>query len=137
MRLSFLLDQESLVTIIPGTEGRHSTLVVYLGVKRSRDRRGALVVQNAVRTKEKRREPFQGSGSTSRNTIPGKNDLFNAYNTSPDADGNITVTFSVEDPEDGTYWMPVTAGEPYYFIVRYSGADLNALPPRPCEGYMA
>ena len=68
-----------------------------------------------------------------RNTIAGKNDIFNAYNTSPDDDGNITVTFSVEDPEDGTYWMPVNAGEPYYFIVRYYGADLNALPPRPCD----
>jgi hypothetical protein len=68
-----------------------------------------------------------------RNTIPGKNDLFNAYNTEPDADGNITVTFSVEDPEDGTYWMPVNAGEPYYFVIRYYKADLNHLPPGPCE----
>ena len=57
MRLSFLLDQESLVRIIPGTEGRHSTLVVYLGVKRSRDRRGALVVQYFVRTCDKRQQP--------------------------------------------------------------------------------
>lgn len=68
-----------------------------------------------------------------RNTLPGKNDIFNAYNTKPDAKGNITITFSVEDPKDGTYWMPVNAGEPYYFIVRYYRADLNALPPRPCD----
>jgi hypothetical protein len=68
-----------------------------------------------------------------RNTISGKNDLFNAYNTKPDAKGNITVTFSVEDPKDGTYWMLVNAGEPYYFIVRYYQPDLNDLPPRPCD----
>jgi hypothetical protein len=68
-----------------------------------------------------------------RNTLPGKNDLFNAYNTKPNADGNITVTFSVEDPKDGTYWMPVNAGEPYYFVVRYYKADLNNLPAGPCE----
>ncbi len=66
-----------------------------------------------------------------RNTIPGKNDLINAYNTKPDKDGNITVTFSVEDPKDGTYWMPVTAGEPYYFVVRYYKPDVAKLPPRP------
>jgi len=68
-----------------------------------------------------------------RNTLPGKNDLFNAYNTKPDADGNITITFSVEDPKDGTYWMPVNAGEPYYFVVRYYKADLNNLPPTHCD----
>jgi len=68
-----------------------------------------------------------------RNTLPGKNDLFSAYNTKPDADGNITVTFSVEDPKDGTYWMPVNADEPYYFVVRYYKADLNNLPPSHCE----
>jgi hypothetical protein len=68
-----------------------------------------------------------------RNTIPGKNDLFNAYNTEPDADGNFTVTFSIEDPKDGTYWMPVNAGEPYYFVVRYYKADLNNLPSSHCE----
>ena len=67
-----------------------------------------------------------------RNTIPGKNDLFNAYNTEPDANGNITVTFSVEDPADGTYWMPVNAGEPYYFVVRYYKPDVSKLPPKPC-----
>ena len=68
-----------------------------------------------------------------RNTIPGKNDLFNAYNTKPDANGNITVTFSVEDPKDGTYWMPVNAGEPYYFVVRYYKPDVDKLPPKPCK----
>jgi len=68
-----------------------------------------------------------------RNTLPGKNDIYNAYNTKPDAKGNITVTFSVKDPKDGTYWMPVNAGEPYYFIVRYYQPDLNALPPMPCD----
>ena len=68
-----------------------------------------------------------------RNTLPGKNDIYNAYNTEPDAEGNITVTFSVEDPDDGTYWMPVNAGEPYYYVVRYYQPDLNDLPPMPCD----
>ncbi len=68
-----------------------------------------------------------------RNTLPGKNDVFNAYNTQPDANGNITITFSVVDPEDGTYWMPVNAGEPYYFVVRYYKADLNNLPKTHCD----
>ena len=68
-----------------------------------------------------------------RNTIPGKNDLFNAYNTKPDANGNITVTFSVEDPKDGTYWMPVNAGETYYFVIRYYKPDVDNLPPKPCK----
>lgn len=68
-----------------------------------------------------------------RNTIPDKNDLFNAYNTTPDENGYITVTFSVEDPNDGTYWMPVNAGEPYYFLVRYYKPDVNNLPKKPCK----
>jgi hypothetical protein len=68
-----------------------------------------------------------------RNTMPGKNDLFNAYNTKPDVDGNITVTFSVDDPNDGTYWMPVNAGEPYYFVVRYYKPDISKLPLKPCK----
>jgi hypothetical protein len=68
-----------------------------------------------------------------RNTIPGKNDLINAYNTKPDADGNITITFSKDDPKDGTYWMPVNAGEPYYFVVRYYKPDVNNLPKKPCN----
>lgn len=68
-----------------------------------------------------------------RNTLPGKNDLFNAYNTTPDEDGYVTVTFSIEDPKDGTYWMPVNAGEPYYFLVRYYKPDVNNLPKKPCN----
>jgi len=68
-----------------------------------------------------------------RNTLPGLNDLFNAYNTAPDANGNVTITFSSEDPNDGTYWMPVIEGEPYYFIVRYYGPNLDALPRGPCD----
>jgi len=67
-----------------------------------------------------------------RNTLPGKNDLINAFNTEPDENGNVTITFSVEDPEDGTYWMPVNAGEPYYFVVRYYKPDVNNLPKKPC-----
>jgi hypothetical protein len=66
-----------------------------------------------------------------RNTLPGKNDIYNAYNTKPDSDGNITITFGVEDPKNGTYWMPVNAGEPYYCVVRYYRPDLNNLPPHP------
>ncbi len=68
-----------------------------------------------------------------RNTLPGKNDLFNAYNTSPDENGNITITFSPDDPEDGTYWMPVDVGEPYYFVCRYYKPDLDNLPKKPCQ----
>jgi hypothetical protein len=68
-----------------------------------------------------------------RNTIPGKSDLVNAYNTKPDANGNITVTFGAEDPKDGTYWMPVNAGEPYYFVVRYYQPDIDKLPSEPCK----
>ena len=68
-----------------------------------------------------------------RNAIPGKNDLFNAYNTKPDANGNISVTFSVKDPKDGSYWMPVNAGEPYYLIVRYYKPDVDKLPAKPCK----
>ena len=68
-----------------------------------------------------------------RNTLPGKNDLFNAYNTKPDANGNITVTFSVKDPKDGTYWMPVNVGEPYYFVMRYYKPDVDNLPKKPCK----
>jgi hypothetical protein len=68
-----------------------------------------------------------------RNTLPNKNDIFNAFNTKPDADGNITITFSVEDPKDGTYWMPVNAGEPYYFVGRYYTPDLNNIPAGPCK----
>ena len=68
-----------------------------------------------------------------RNTIPGKNDLFNAYNTKPDANGNITVTFSVADPKDSTYWMPVNAGQPYYFVMRYYKPDVSNLPGKPCN----
>ena len=45
---------------------------------------------------------------------------YNAFNTKPDAEGNVTFTFSMEDPKDGTYWMPVTEGE-YYMIFRYYG----------------
>ena len=54
-----------------------------------------------------------------RNTLPGKRDVFNAYNTKPNSEGNIIITFSVEDPKDGTYWMPVNASEPYYYVERY------------------
>ena len=68
-----------------------------------------------------------------RNTLPGKNDLYNAYNMEPDENGNITITFSSEDPKDGTYWMPVNAGEPYYFVIRYYSPDLDNLPPGYCD----
>jgi hypothetical protein len=68
-----------------------------------------------------------------RNTLPGKNDIFNAYNTKPDKNGNVTITFSAEDPKDGTYWMPVNAGEPYYFVGRYYEPDLNNLPGGSCD----
>ena len=71
--------------------------------------------------------------AVTRNTLPGKNDVYNAFNTKPDKNGNITVTFSAEDPKDGTYWMPVNRGEPYYMIVRYYKPDLNNIPKKPCK----
>ena len=64
-----------------------------------------------------------------RNTLPGKNDMFNAYNTKPNQDGNVTITCSVEDPKEGTYWIPVNPGEPYYLVARYYEPDLKNLPP--------
>ncbi|WP_375748301.1 DUF1254 domain-containing protein [Vibrio sp. HN007] len=50
----------------------------------------------------------------------GGNDIqsYNAYNTQPDKDGNVTFTFSTKDPKDGSYWMPVKE-DGYYFVVRY------------------
>jgi len=53
----------------------------------------------------------------------GGNDIqaYNAFNTKPDKNGNVTITFSKKDPKDGTYWMPVTG--PYYFISRYYGPN--------------
>ena len=50
---------------------------------------------------------------------------YNGFNTKPDENGNVTITFSQENPNDGTYWMPVTGG--YYIIARYYGpnAKLN------------
>ena len=60
-------------------------------------------------------------------SIGGNNiQAFNAFNTEPDAEGNVTFTFSIDDPKDGTYWMPVTE-EGYYLIFRYYGptARLN------------
>jgi len=52
----------------------------------------------------------------------GGNDIqaYNAFNTEPDANGNVTFTFSKSDPKDGSYWMPVT-DDGYYLIARYYG----------------
>ncbi len=44
---------------------------------------------------------------------------YNAFNTEPDKNGNVIITFSRQDPKDGTYWMPVT--DDYYVINRYYG----------------
>ncbi|GAL17035.1 putative exported protein [Vibrio maritimus] len=62
------------------------------------------------------------------NTIPGaEHQVYNAYNTVPDENGNITITFSSENPNDGTYWMPVNKDEPYYFVERYYGPRMAEL----------
>lgn len=61
------------------------------------------------------------------NTLAGAQDIYNAYNTKPGADGNITITFSVKDPKDGTYWMPVNADEPYYFVERFYGPQMDKI----------
>jgi hypothetical protein len=52
----------------------------------------------------------------------GDNDIqaYNEFNTEADENGNVTFTFSMEDPKDGTYWMPVAEGG-YYLIARYYG----------------
>jgi hypothetical protein len=52
----------------------------------------------------------------------GGNDIqaYNAYNTKPDKNGNVTFTFSKADPKDGTYWMPVIDSG-YYILARYYG----------------
>ncbi|MFC2125738.1 DUF1254 domain-containing protein [Bacteroidota bacterium] len=56
-------------------------------------------------------------------TIGGNNiQAYNAFNTKPDENDNVTFTFSKEDPKDGTYWMPVT-DEGYYLIFRYYGPN--------------
>ncbi len=60
-----------------------------------------------------------------RNTIAGKNDLFNAYNTKPNKNGNIKITFSSKDPKNGNYWMPVNEGEPYYYVERFYAPDVG------------
>lgn len=52
--------------------------------------------------------------------------------TSPKERNHVTRVCR-QCPNNGTYWMPVIAGEPYYFIVRYYGPDLDALPPGPCD----
>jgi hypothetical protein len=45
---------------------------------------------------------------------------YNQFNTKPDANGNVTITFSMKNPNDGTYWMPVSKSG-YYTIFRYYG----------------
>jgi hypothetical protein len=45
---------------------------------------------------------------------------YNAFNTKPDDDGNVTFTFSRKDPKNGTYWMPVKDSG-YYILARYYG----------------
>jgi len=45
---------------------------------------------------------------------------YNEFNTEPDDSGNVTFTFSMEDPDDGTYWMPVK-DDSYYWLARYYG----------------
>ena len=53
--------------------------------------------------------------------IGGKNiQAFNAFNTKPDKNNKVTFTFSIEDPNDGSYWIPVTESG-YYLIFRYYG----------------
>jgi hypothetical protein len=55
-------------------------------------------------------------------TIDGINrQAFALHNTMPDENGMVTITFSAEDPQNGTYWMPVIEGEQYYFVARYYG----------------
>jgi len=55
-------------------------------------------------------------------TIDGSNrQAFALHNTMPDENGMVTITFSAEDPQNGTYWMPVIEGEQYYFVARYYG----------------
>lgn len=52
----------------------------------------------------------------------GGNDIqaYPDFSTKPDKDGNVSFTFSKNDPKDGTYWMPVQDSG-YYIVVRYYG----------------
>jgi hypothetical protein len=79
---------------------------------------------------QKRARRIAGCNNNSASKETAKPD---AFNTRPDKNGNITITFSVEDPRDGTYWMPANAGEPCYFVGRYYEPDLNNIPGRPCD----
>jgi hypothetical protein len=45
---------------------------------------------------------------------------YNALNTKPDEQGMVRVTCSSEDPQDGSYWLPVKSSG-YYLIARYYG----------------
>jgi len=45
---------------------------------------------------------------------------YNTFNMKPDDKGMVTITFSTQDPKDGTYWMPLK-DDGYYFVVRYYG----------------
>ncbi|MGF1721849.1 DUF1254 domain-containing protein [Vibrio kyushuensis] len=65
--------------------------------------------------------------SMTRNLYPNQNDIFNSFNTKPDASGNVTITFSANDPEDGTYWMPVNENEHYYIMNRYYAPNYDEL----------
>jgi len=44
-----------------------------------------------------------------------------------------SVTRYSAQPKDGTYWMPVIAKEPYYFVMRYYKPDLDNIPEKPCN----
>jgi len=52
----------------------------------------------------------------------GNNDIqaYNAFNTKPDKNGDVSFTFSKKDPKDGSYWMPVKDSG-YYILARYYG----------------
>jgi len=43
------------------------------------------------------------------------------------------IAMALRQVEDGTYWMPVNKGEPYYFVVRYYKSDVDNLPEKPCN----
>ncbi len=124
---------------IIGHQGLPAEHAVYLPIFVNRDRKVLSGDRTEVFTfayKPKKVKLFWSVtrySALTRNTLPGKNDLFNAYNTKPDANGNVVITFSVEDPQDGTCWMPVNKGEPYYFVVRYYAPDLNDLPSSPLD----
>jgi hypothetical protein len=56
--------------------------------------------------------------SATRLPIEGEKDKLSSGEMKPDAQGNVTITFSVTDPKDGTSWLSVPEGD-WYAVGRF------------------